>query len=65
VRCEPDACGSGWGLVVGSCIHDSKPLGFIKGRGFLDCVTLSFSRRSVHHRVRLLALMWQGTNNFE
>jgi hypothetical protein len=35
-RCELDASGSRRGPLAGSCKHSNEPLGFIKGREFLD-----------------------------
>jgi hypothetical protein len=35
-RYKLDSCGTGQGLVVGSCEHGSELLGSIKRREFLD-----------------------------
>jgi len=53
-RCGLDSSGSGYGPVAGSCEHDNQPSGSIKGREFLDCVTISFSRWTLLHGVIVL-----------
>jgi hypothetical protein len=42
-----DSSGSGYETVVSSCVQDNEYYGSIKGGGFLDWVTISFSGRTV------------------
>jgi hypothetical protein len=42
-----DLCGSGKGLVAGTCKHGNKPSGSINVKKFLDQLSLTnFSRRT-------------------
>jgi hypothetical protein len=46
--CGFNSCGSRWGPVAGSCEHDSKFSGSIKGGEFLDSkLTVNFSTRTL------------------
>jgi hypothetical protein len=47
-RCGLDVSISGLGPVAGSCDCGNEPSESIKGREFLDCVTVSFSRTLLH-----------------
>jgi hypothetical protein len=43
--------------VAGSCEHGNEPSGSLKGRKFLDWVTIGFSRRTLLRGDKLVKLM--------